>query len=61
MNQAQTPVASSAAPQRSEPWSAQPQLDSRMLFCESREVLIAHNGEHYRLRLTRAGKLILTK
>ena len=36
-------------------------LDSRALFGESREVLIEHHGEQYRLRLTRAGKLILTK
>lgn len=37
------------------------QLDSRALLGGSRELLIHHNGELYRLRLTRAGKLILTK
>jgi hemin uptake protein HemP len=37
------------------------QLDSRELFGKERELLIHHNGELYRLRLTRAGKLILTK
>ncbi|MFP5407838.1 MAG: hemin uptake protein HemP [Gammaproteobacteria bacterium] len=31
------------------------------LFHGSQEVLISHNGEHYRLRITRNGKLILTK
>lgn len=36
-------------------------LDSRHLFHDAREVLIEHNGAVYRLRLTRAGKLILTK
>lgn len=34
---------------------------SRLLFDGSREVLILHGGEEYRLRITRAGKLILTK
>ncbi|HEX7125822.1 MAG TPA: hemin uptake protein HemP [Thermodesulfobacteriota bacterium] len=34
---------------------------SRLLFEGSREVLILHGGEEYRLRITRAGKLILTK
>jgi hemin uptake protein HemP len=38
-----------------------PALDSRQLFRQTREVLIQHNGAVYRLRLTRAGKLILTK
>ena len=37
------------------------QLDSQMLFCGARELLIRHNGAVYRLRMTRAGKLILTK
>jgi len=37
------------------------QLDSRTLLGSERELLIHHNGELYRLRLTRAGKLILTK
>ncbi len=37
------------------------QLDSRALLGEDRELLINHHGELYRLRLTRADKLILTK
>lgn len=45
-----TPVP--AAPQR---WS------STVLLGQQREVLIEHRGEQYRLRLTAAGKLILTK
>jgi hemin uptake protein HemP len=36
-------------------------LDSRDLFIGTREVLIEHGGEHYRLRLTAQNKLILTK
>lgn len=35
--------------------------DSESLFAGKRELLIAHAGEHYRLRLTNQGKLILTK
>lgn len=31
------------------------------LFQGSQEILIRHNGEHYRLRITKSGKLILTK
>ena len=36
-------------------------IRSEALFSERDEVLIAHHGEHYRLRRTRNGKLILTK
>lgn len=36
-------------------------LLSRELFGCAREVIIEHEGEIYRLRLTRLGKLILTK
>jgi hemin uptake protein HemP len=36
-------------------------LSSAVLFGQSREVVIAHNGDEYRLRLTSQGKLILTK
>lgn len=31
------------------------------LFQGSQEILIRHNGDHYRLRITKSGKLILTK
>lgn len=34
---------------------------ARLFPAGEREVLIVHAGEHYRLRLTRNGKLILTK
>lgn len=36
-------------------------IRSESLFTQNDEVLIAHLGEHYRLRRTRNGKLILTK
>lgn len=39
----------------------QPRLHSVELLGTVREVVIAHAGEEYRLRLARQGKLILTK
>jgi hemin uptake protein HemP len=36
-------------------------LDSKELFSGSRELIIAHGSERYRLRLTSQNKLILTK
>ena len=36
-------------------------IDSRDLFVGTREIIIAHGGEAYRLRLTNQNKLILTK
>lgn len=36
-------------------------IDSADLFARSREVLIAHGVDTYRLRLTSQNKLILTK
>lgn len=38
-----------------------PRLDSRALFSSSREIIIEHKGEEYRLRVTSQGKLLLTK
>ena len=38
-----------------------PRIDSTRLLQGTRELLIVHAGEEYRLRLTRNGKLILTK
>lgn len=35
--------------------------NSEKLFHGKRELVIAHGGDHYRLRLTSQGKLILTK
>jgi hemin uptake protein HemP len=36
-------------------------LDTASLFGRRNEVRVRHNGQEYRLRITRAGKLILTK
>lgn len=36
-------------------------IQSRDLFVSSREIIIAHGEETYRLRLTAQNKLILTK
>lgn len=38
-----------------------PRLRSDALFAGSRELVIEHGGEEYRLRITSKGKLILTK
>jgi len=47
------------------PASAQPQagaaIESATLLQGGKSVTISHNGESYRLQLTRQGKLILTK
>jgi len=43
------------------PARARGYIDSRTLLQGTRELLIAHAGEEYRLRLTRNDKLILTK
>ena len=36
-------------------------IPANQLFGERKEVWIEHNGERYRLRITRRGKLILQK
>ena len=36
-------------------------IDSQTLFGTASQVLIAHQGETYKLQITRQGKLILTK
>jgi len=41
--------------------AAKPRLQAATLLAGSREAIIEHAGEEYRLRLTKNGKLILTK
>lgn len=41
--------------------SSQEILDSETLFGDKREVSIRHEGQVYKLRITRFGKLILNK
>jgi hemin uptake protein HemP len=36
-------------------------IDSHDLFASTREIMISHRGDVYRLRLTARNKLILTK
>jgi hemin uptake protein HemP len=38
-----------------------PRLDTGAVFGAGREVILVHRGQEYRLRITKAGKLILTK
>ncbi|GGY25657.1 hemin uptake protein HemP [Paludibacterium paludis] len=57
-----TPTANPRLPARSaEKPSAAPRTDSQALLGTSREIHISHNGEIYRLCLTRQNKLILVK
>jgi hemin uptake protein HemP len=39
----------------------QRQIPSSSLFHGRREIVIVHHGQEYRLRITKADKLILTK
>ncbi|HZN50113.1 MAG TPA: hemin uptake protein HemP [Methylomirabilota bacterium] len=36
-------------------------VESVTLFQRDRELVIVHHGQEYRLRITKSGKLILTK
>lgn len=56
-----SPLTPPAAPLTAAAAQALPRWSSAVLLGERREVLIDHRGEQYRLRLTAAGKLILTK
>ncbi|MBX3438228.1 MAG: hemin uptake protein HemP [Planctomycetaceae bacterium] len=51
----------SQAPSQVTPDKRLRRILSTDLFAEAQEVQIEHAGETYRLRKTRAGKLILTK
>jgi len=44
-----------------QPAARRVRLNSVELFAGAREVVIAHGGDEYRLRMTRQDKLILTK
>lgn len=50
-------------PAHSSGYTAPPRkrLASNDLFGDAQEILIEHAGQEYRLRITRQGKLILTK
>jgi hemin uptake protein HemP len=42
-------------------WTKKPRIESQRLFQGNSEVVIVHQNEEYNLRITRKGKLILTK
>jgi hemin uptake protein HemP len=46
---------------RAEPPARPPIVRTEQLFGARREIIIKHGQEEYRLRITRADKLILTK
>jgi hemin uptake protein HemP len=51
-------------PNRPEPyttWSQRKRIKTADLMQGAREVILVHEGEEYILRITRTGKLILTK
>jgi hemin uptake protein HemP len=55
------PAASQAMPWQASAMAALPVVESIGLMAGSREIVIQHAGQSYRLRVTRANKLILTK
>ena len=62
MNDDRTPPAKNVRlTQETDGRFAQQPLASRVLFGERKEIVILHDGEEYRLRITRNNKLILTK
>ncbi|UNC50540.1 hemin uptake protein HemP [Enterobacter huaxiensis] len=57
-NSAATPTKLHTAPTPSPP---DRRIDSKSLLGDEGRVIIEHDGQHYLLRQTHAGKLILTK
>lgn len=56
------PIPCPTRPQESSPTAPRPvAIDARSLFGRQPVVMIEHAGERYLLRVTRNGKLILTK
>ncbi len=55
------PAMSEVEPRQTAPASGPRRVDSSTLFRDARELLIVHRGQEYRLRITKAHKLILTK
>ena len=57
-NSAATPANTHTAPS---PAPTDRRIDSKTLLGDEGRVIIEHDGQHYLLRQTNAGKLILTK
>jgi hemin uptake protein HemP len=60
-DQMEPPLQTGRKPSELAPREHERVIDSRALFGQARAIRISHNGESYSLRLTRLGKLILTK
>jgi len=58
---AQSPAASRLPVEPGQRTRSPGSIPADLLFQGSQEILIDHNGDAYRLRITRNGKLILTK
>ncbi|MCQ8130927.1 hemin uptake protein HemP [Methylomonas rivi] len=48
-------------PANGENGGGRPRISSKQLFADRNEIVIEHQGDEYRLRITSNGKLILTK
>jgi hemin uptake protein HemP len=60
-NPSYKPKIAGAQPLDSGENGGRPRLNSKQLFAEQNEIIIEHQGDEYRLRITSNGKLILTK
>ena len=54
-------TSSPATPASARRPAEEPTVNAQQLFGDKRELVIVHNGERYRLRITANDKLILTK
>lgn len=60
MNPEPTPTLAIRLDKRDAP-SLPSAVSAELLFCGAKEIVIRHQGDDYRLRITRNDKLILTK
>ena len=61
VSSAETPTRAQAAQPQKSAGQQVPLIDTAELFARSPEVRLMHAGCEYRLRVTRQGKLLLTK
>lgn len=61
MDNSRPPLSRPAAPTSTRIAPGDRRIDSKTLLGDEGRVVIEHNGQAYLLRLTHAGKLILTK
>jgi len=55
------PTKQTSSGNASTPVQLKPRIRSEALFGDANEVVVVHEGQYYRLRRTRNGKLILNK